>query len=375
MYSNLWANTLRDVMTFSDKEFPAGTTVFPFRTQILQYLQEYGEDIKDLVEFHREIERVEKNGKWQLTIKDLTNPAKKPWIESFDAVAVASGTLPVEKLTVGHYDNPFIPAIPGIETFPADKITHAKYFRHPSDYKGKNILIIGNGPSGADLANQLLHHAKSVFRSVRSEANAVAVVNPLVKDSAPIKRFTHNTVELIDGTVCTDIDVVIFCTGYLYSFPMFPKKMGFITPDGFYVHHLYSQTFYTEDPTLVFLGLPKQVIPFPTFQNQAIVVAKIWAQKLTLPPIEVMRKEETERLEFKEFQPGKYHTFKPPEDMELAETWRRWIERDKSSPMTMKPWCWTEERVAYRRRAPEFKAEFLREIDAGKWDHFMQDSV
>ena len=56
---------------------------------------------------------------------------------------------------------------------------------------------------------------------------------------------------------------------YLYSLPMFPKESGFITDDGLYVHHLNQQTFYCEDPTLVFMGLPKQVIPFPTFQKTA----------------------------------------------------------------------------------------------------------
>ena len=78
-------------MTFSDKEFPAGTPPFPQRTQILQYLQEYGQDIVSLVEFNREILRVEKRGRWSLTIKDVTYPLKKPWVETFDAVAIASG--------------------------------------------------------------------------------------------------------------------------------------------------------------------------------------------------------------------------------------------------------------------------------------------
>jgi hypothetical protein len=230
---------------------------------------------------------------------------------------------------------------------------------------------VGNGPSGADLANQLLHFAHSIRRSVRSQPNALAITNPKVRDVAPLKQFTKDSVELIDGTKLEDIDMVIFCTGYLYTLPMFPKEAGFITSDGSYVHKLYQHTFYVEDPSLIFMGLPKQVIPFPTFQNQAIVVAKVWAQKLSLPSVQVMRQDELARLEKKGFEGTKYHSFKSPEDIELAESWRLWAGQDKSSgwEKSMKPWRWTEEKVEYRKRTPEIKGAFLKEIEEGKWDH------
>jgi hypothetical protein len=278
----------------------------------------------------------------------------------------------VHFLTLGHYNLPLIPYIRGIETFPQDKITHAKYFRHPSTYTEKKVLLVGNGASSSDLGNQLVNYAQSVQRSVRSEPNSLSVVDPKVRDIPSIRRFTSDTIELIDGAKLTDIDAVIFCTGYLYSLPMFPKEAGFITSDGFYVHRLYQQTFYTEDPSLVFMGLPKQVIPFPTFQNQAIALVKVWAQKLFLPSREIMRKEELTRLEQKKFDMAKYHSFPHPEDIELAENWRHWIEKDKSNgwEKSMKPWHWTEERVKYRSATIDIKKLFLREIEEHKWDHF-----
>ena len=78
-------------MTYAEKEFPEGTPYFPFREQILQYLTEYGSDIKHLVEFNKEVVRVQKNGKWCLTIRDLLSLPKKETVEDFDAVAVATG--------------------------------------------------------------------------------------------------------------------------------------------------------------------------------------------------------------------------------------------------------------------------------------------
>src|ERR1700731_3348556 len=94
---------------------------------------------------------------------------------------------PSSWLSLGHYDIPLIPDIPGIDQFPRDKITHAKYFRHPSTYQDQKVLLVGNGPSGADLANQLLHYAHSVQRSIRSDPNPLAVTNPRVRDILSIK--------------------------------------------------------------------------------------------------------------------------------------------------------------------------------------------
>lgn len=79
-------------MTYAERDFPEGTPYFPFRTQILEYLKEYGSDIKHLVEFNKEVVRVEKNGKWCLTIKDLLSSPKKETVEEFDVVAVATGS-------------------------------------------------------------------------------------------------------------------------------------------------------------------------------------------------------------------------------------------------------------------------------------------
>jgi len=262
-----------------------------------------------------------------------------------------------------------------MDLFPKEKVTHAKYFRHPSAYKNKNVLLVGNGPSGADLANQLLNYAQSIQRSVRSEPNPLAVTNPKVRDVAAIKSFTKDTIELVDGTKVTGIDTVIYCTGYLYSLPMFPKEAGFITADGLYVHHLYQHTFYAEDPTLVFLGLMRQVVPFPLFQNQSICAAKVWAKKLFLPSREIMRKEEFERLEQQGFEAAKYHSFKFPEDIELSEKFRRWIEEDRSEGWenSMKPSRWTEKKSELRKNARELKIAFLKEIEEGRWNHMMLD--
>jgi len=78
-------------MTFEEKAFPASIPDFPFRTQIRQYLAEYGEEISPFVEFEKEVINVEKQGKWRITIRDLKDPKRKTRVEQFDAVAIAAG--------------------------------------------------------------------------------------------------------------------------------------------------------------------------------------------------------------------------------------------------------------------------------------------
>jgi cation diffusion facilitator CzcD-associated flavoprotein CzcO len=90
MYTNLWANTPRDIMTFAEKDFPEGTPVFPFRKQILQYLKEYGESVRHLVEFNTEVLKVEKHRKWTVTTRSTKDPSKISK-HQFDAIAIASG--------------------------------------------------------------------------------------------------------------------------------------------------------------------------------------------------------------------------------------------------------------------------------------------
>ena len=64
----------------------------------------------------------------------------------------------------GHYSVPVVPNIPGIEFFPG-KIIHSHNYRHPEDFQGEKIVILGGGASGTDIMLELCHHAEVVFLS------------------------------------------------------------------------------------------------------------------------------------------------------------------------------------------------------------------
>lgn len=109
----------------------------------------------------------------------------------------------------------------------------------------------------------------------RSWAKAV----PEISEFLPEQR----AVKFSNGDIETDIDAVVFCTGYFYSYPFLQSLSPPVTTDGSYARHLYEHVVYTEDPTLAFLGIPQRVVPFPVSEAQAAYVARIWADRLPLP--------------------------------------------------------------------------------------------
>lgn len=60
-----------------------------------------------------------------------------------------------------HEEVPFIPQLEGASLFQGLQI-HSKRYRHPSHYLNQNVLIIGLGPSGIDIALQISPTVKTV---------------------------------------------------------------------------------------------------------------------------------------------------------------------------------------------------------------------
>lgn len=133
IYDLLETNIPHSLMNYTDKEFPQGSSLFPRHSVVLQYLKEYAEELTDSISYETQVLDVSKpasqpSAPWEVETLDLkTNTTTKA---EFDAVIVGSG----------HYNDPFIPDIPGLVEF--DKafpgaISHSKFYRRPDDYSNK----------------------------------------------------------------------------------------------------------------------------------------------------------------------------------------------------------------------------------------------
>lgn len=110
-----------------------------------------------------------------------------------------------------------------------------------------------------------------------------------------VKRITGpNSVELVDGTILTDIDTIIYCTGYKFNYPFMPKEWNPYPTDG-EPPHLYQNIFpLHSDPevrnSLAFAGAGAS--PFPGFcllEMATQAVAQTWLGKSQLPPLSEMQ--------------------------------------------------------------------------------------
>ena len=133
VYDHLETNIPHTLMNYSDQAFPKGTPLFPPHIEVKSYLEEYARDLKSLLSLSTQVEKVNKviNGdkeQWQIELLDLRSKATRKSL--FDAVVVASG----------HYNDPFIPDIPGLARFAKaypGSILHSKFYRNPSQYRHK----------------------------------------------------------------------------------------------------------------------------------------------------------------------------------------------------------------------------------------------
>lgn len=73
-------------------------------------------------------------------------------------------------------------------------------------------------------------------------------------------------VEFIDGSCCR-YDVILFCTGYRYSFPFLDESCK-ITIDDNHIQPLYKHMIHIDIPSMCFIGIPFNVCTFQMFDLQ-----------------------------------------------------------------------------------------------------------
>ena len=136
-------------------EFPMDDTVacYPHHSEMKRYFRDFAAhfDLSHHYEFNTRVLSMtpDKDG-WLL----VTERNGEQQSRHFEGVLIANGTL----------HKPNQPSLPG--EF-AGQIIHSAQYRSPSVFKDKRVLIVGCGNSGADIAVDAVHHAKSVDMSLR----------------------------------------------------------------------------------------------------------------------------------------------------------------------------------------------------------------
>lgn len=204
-----------------------------------------------------------------------------------------------------------MPPVKGLEAYAAKypgRVVHSKYYRSPSVYQGKRVLIIGNSASGFDITNQVVTTAQlPVYQSRRSK-------NRFDGDEPPDGIFWKPVIAeyradgggqilFADGTSLAfdDVDTIVYCTGYRPSFPFWNAAANgheLYDYDNDKLVGNYWHTFFYDHPTLALVGMPR-TLTFRSFEYQAVAVARLWAERAAtpLPSVAEQQKWERDRLE------------------------------------------------------------------------------
>ncbi|KZV79193.1 FAD/NAD(P)-binding domain-containing protein [Exidia glandulosa HHB12029] len=239
------------------------------------------------------------DGKWKVMTKNLLNGEETS--STYDAVVYAAGL----------WDRRHLPAIAGIDSLPKERLLHARFYRSPTIFAGKRILILGNGNSANDIASHAAPVAlEPVYRSIRHPSYYSYVPDAKIHDVKPVRQFSLDPAsgkviaELGDDTVIRDIDLVVAATGYRYDVPSLrvPSRDGsaqdepITPPDGHRMLGLYRHIFHARFPTLAFIGYSIAWSPFANSEAQASVVARAWAGRIDVPSVEEMIKDEEDSV-------------------------------------------------------------------------------
>ncbi|WP_310620081.1 NAD(P)-binding domain-containing protein [Flexibacterium corallicola] len=283
MYPKLRTNLTKRAMQVCDYKLPEDLPQFPQRLDVLNYLEATVnvENILPMISFNMPVKNIKKvGGCWHVTTEKSE--------EAFSHVIVATGKDSF----------PSVPEIDGLESF-TGKVTHSQFYRLPQHYKGQRIVLIGASVSAQDISHDLSAWARRIYicgtfpssgHKCFAKSGIYGQMRNISQHARPMK-VEGNNIHLQDNTVLSNVDIIILCTGYIYSFPLLQNALTDVELRGRFVGPLYLNMFYPVDPTLIFLGLPRFSVHFAYVHLQSLYCAKILSRELVLPPIEEMKRE------------------------------------------------------------------------------------
>ena len=162
-YERLHLHTVRSLSALPGQSIPAGMGKWVARDDLVRYLEDYAARQELEIRFGTQVTRI-----------DATDPHHlPPGSDSRWVVRTARGDR--EAVTVvlatGYNRIPFLPDWPGAKSYRCE-LLHSAHYRNATPYRGKSVLVVGSGNSGAEIAVDLLEGgAREVRVSIRTPPN------------------------------------------------------------------------------------------------------------------------------------------------------------------------------------------------------------
>jgi cation diffusion facilitator CzcD-associated flavoprotein CzcO len=155
-YDRLHLHTPRVQSALPGLRMPRSAGRWVARDDVVRYLADYAAHHGIAPRFGTEIRRLDRDG--------------AGWRAETDGDPLQAAQV---VLAVGYNREPVLPAWPGAETFPGE-LLHASRYRAPEPFRGRDVLVVGAGNTGAEIAAGLCSGgAASVRLAVRTPPNVI----------------------------------------------------------------------------------------------------------------------------------------------------------------------------------------------------------
>lgn len=225
---------------------------------MLDFLDLYTDrfEVRKLIKFEHHVIRVRPllDEKWEVIVQDMKLANYETHV--FDAIAICNG----------HYNTPISPKYKGSEFYKGKQL-HSHSYRTSAAFKDETVLVIGAGPSGVDLANEISKVAERVTLSHHLKEPPKTKFISNVDQRPDVACLTEEGAVFADGS-SQSYSIIFYCTGYKYSFPFLSADCE-ISCENNYVHPLFCHCLNINRPTMAFIGLPFYVCANQMFDLQS----------------------------------------------------------------------------------------------------------
>uniref|UniRef100_A0A3B6U3U3 indole-3-pyruvate monooxygenase n=1 Tax=Triticum aestivum TaxID=4565 RepID=A0A3B6U3U3_WHEAT len=157
-YDRLKLHLAKEFCELPHMSYPVDAPTYIPKTLFVKYLDDYVErfNIQPKYLTSMESSTYDNDEKcWSIVATDMSKCTTVKFTAKF--LVVASGENSAEN----------IPMIPGLENFPGDVI-HSSSYKSGKSYSGKNVLVVGSGNSGMEIAYDLATHGANTSIVIQS---------------------------------------------------------------------------------------------------------------------------------------------------------------------------------------------------------------
>ncbi len=181
-YDRLHLHTDRRRSSLPGAPFPPGTPRYPSRDQVVAYLERYAAEHSIPPRLGEEVRAARRDA------------------DGWD-VETSRGRVRARHLVVatGVNGEPVEPSWPGLETFPGD-VLHSARYRNGAAWRGRDVLVVGLGNSGGEIAIDLHEHGARPALSVRGPVCVIPreiLGIPVLALAIPLSRLPPRVADLV----------------------------------------------------------------------------------------------------------------------------------------------------------------------------------